>query len=118
MFKAATDKYSKFDEQGIPTHNAAGEELSKKQRQGVEKDFAKRTADFAKVMSRDSRLATGLACHLALAFSRERRRLGAIREGPAVCRVARLACLDSRWGQRAARRMWREPPLGVAATPG
>lgn len=50
MFKAATDKYSKFDEQGIPTHNAAGEELSKKQRQGVEKDFAKRTADFAKVM--------------------------------------------------------------------
>jgi cysteinyl-tRNA synthetase len=33
MFKAATDKYSKFDEQGIPTHSAAGEELSKKKRQ-------------------------------------------------------------------------------------
>ena len=69
MFKAATDKFSKFDEQGIPTHNAAGEELSKKQRQGVEKDFAKRTADFAKVMSRDSRLPTGLACHLAGFFA-------------------------------------------------
>ena len=49
MFKGATDKYSKFDEQGIPTHTAAGEELSKKQRQGVEKDFSKRTADFAKL---------------------------------------------------------------------
>ncbi|EKX54961.1 cysteinyl-tRNA synthetase [Guillardia theta CCMP2712] len=33
MFKPLTDKYSKFDDQGIPTHNAAGEELSKKQRQ-------------------------------------------------------------------------------------
>ena len=33
----------------IPTHTAAGEELSKKQRQGVEKDFSKRKADYAKV---------------------------------------------------------------------
>lgn len=49
MFKSATDKYSKFDEQGIPTRTGAGEELSKKQRQGAEKDFNKRTADFAKV---------------------------------------------------------------------
>jgi len=49
MFKSATDKYSKFDEQGIPTHTGAGEELSKKQRQGAEKDFNKRTADFAKL---------------------------------------------------------------------
>lgn len=49
MFKGATDKYSQFDQQGIPTHSAAGEELSKKQRQGVEKEFSKRTADFAKL---------------------------------------------------------------------
>ena len=50
MFKLATDKYSKFDEQGIPTHTAAGEELSKKQRQGAEKEFKKREADHARLM--------------------------------------------------------------------
>jgi cysteinyl-tRNA synthetase len=29
IFKSETDKYSKFDEKGIPTHDAAGNELSK-----------------------------------------------------------------------------------------
>ena len=29
MFLEFTDLYSKFDETGLPTHNAAGEELSK-----------------------------------------------------------------------------------------
>ena len=29
MFLDQTDLYSKFDETGLPTHNAAGEELSK-----------------------------------------------------------------------------------------
>uniref|UniRef100_A0A4W6CHD5 Cysteine--tRNA ligase, cytoplasmic n=1 Tax=Lates calcarifer TaxID=8187 RepID=A0A4W6CHD5_LATCA len=29
MFRAETDKYSKFDEQGFPTHDAEGKELSK-----------------------------------------------------------------------------------------
>merc|ERR1711915_563571 len=31
LFKQETDKYSKFDEKGMPTHNAAGEELPKAQ---------------------------------------------------------------------------------------
>lgn len=31
LFKHETDKYSKFDEKGMPTHNAAGEELPKAQ---------------------------------------------------------------------------------------
>merc|ERR1712037_893588 len=31
MFKSETDKYSKFDEKGIPTHNAKGEEIPKSQ---------------------------------------------------------------------------------------
>ena len=29
MFLDQTELYSKFDETGLPTHNAAGEELSK-----------------------------------------------------------------------------------------
>eukprot|EP00128_Syssomonas_multiformis_P017345 Colp12_sorted_trinity150504_noHs@2965 len=49
MFKAETDKYSKFDDQGIPTHDAAGEELGKKARQKLEKlhaQQAKKHADY------------------------------------------------------------------------
>ena len=31
MFRDQTDKYSQFDSDGIPTHNAAGETISDKQ---------------------------------------------------------------------------------------
>jgi cysteinyl-tRNA synthetase len=31
MFKNETDKYSKFDDKGMPTHDANGEELKKGQ---------------------------------------------------------------------------------------
>ncbi|KAJ1472045.1 hypothetical protein T484DRAFT_1841878 [Baffinella frigidus] len=48
MFKAMADKYSKFDDAGVPTHTAAGEELSKKQRQTAEKDFKKKEAEYTK----------------------------------------------------------------------
>ena len=36
-----TDKYSKFNEEGIPTHNAKGGELSKEQFNKLKKDFQK-----------------------------------------------------------------------------
>ncbi|TIA92674.1 hypothetical protein E3P99_00529 [Wallemia hederae] len=38
LFKGSTE-FSKFDEQGIPTHDSSGEELSKKRRKNVIKDF-------------------------------------------------------------------------------
>jgi cysteinyl-tRNA synthetase len=40
-FKQMTDNYSQFDEQGIPTHNAAGKELSKETISKLKKDYAK-----------------------------------------------------------------------------
>ena len=41
LFVDQVDLYSKFDEQGIPTHNAAGEELSKNAIKGLKKDWEK-----------------------------------------------------------------------------
>jgi len=32
-------KYSKYDDKGIPTHTADGEEVSKKQRKKLEKQY-------------------------------------------------------------------------------
>eukprot|EP00288_Rhodomonas_lens_P016752 CAMPEP_0177703986 /NCGR_PEP_ID=MMETSP0484_2-20121128/7958_1 /TAXON_ID=354590 /ORGANISM="Rhodomonas lens, Strain RHODO" /LENGTH=832 /DNA_ID=CAMNT_0019215365 /DNA_START=51 /DNA_END=2549 /DNA_ORIENTATION=- len=55
MFKALTDKYKTFDDQGMPTHAADGTELSKKQRQGVEKDFKKREAEHAKFQEQEAK---------------------------------------------------------------
>jgi hypothetical protein len=86
MFKGATDKYSKLDEQGIPTHNAAGEELSKKQRQGAEKDFAKRTADFAKVAPACERVGVREMADARCS------RLGLQHYGPWPAMAARAAC--------------------------
>ncbi|XP_037854784.2 cysteine--tRNA ligase, cytoplasmic isoform X3 [Chlorocebus sabaeus] len=39
MFLSETDKYSKFDENGLPTHDAEGKELSKGQAKKVKKLF-------------------------------------------------------------------------------
>ena len=36
-----TDKYSKWDENGVPTHNANGSELTKEQYNKLKKEFAK-----------------------------------------------------------------------------
>jgi cysteinyl-tRNA synthetase len=41
MFLHETDKYSKFDEKGIPTHDQAGQELSKGSRKKLEKAYQK-----------------------------------------------------------------------------
>lgn len=39
MFINQTDKYSKFDDKGIPTHDAAGQEVSKSGRKNLEKEW-------------------------------------------------------------------------------
>jgi hypothetical protein len=41
MFKSQTDLYSKFDEEGIPTHDAAGEKISKSMYKKLRKDWEK-----------------------------------------------------------------------------
>ncbi|XP_017772962.1 PREDICTED: cysteine--tRNA ligase, cytoplasmic-like [Nicrophorus vespilloides] len=37
MFKSETDKYSKFDENGLPTHDLEGKEISKGQMKKLQK---------------------------------------------------------------------------------
>merc|ERR1712111_168641 len=40
LFKGETDKYSKFDDKGMPTHDAKGEELPKSQLKKLQKVYA------------------------------------------------------------------------------
>merc|ERR1719369_169828 len=48
MFKNETDKYSKFDEKGIPTHNAKGDELPKSQIKKLQKLYTKQEEAYNK----------------------------------------------------------------------
>jgi hypothetical protein len=41
MFKSQTDLYSKFDEEGIPTHDTEGKEISKSSSKKLKKDWEK-----------------------------------------------------------------------------
>jgi hypothetical protein len=41
MFKSQTDLYSQFDDEGIPTHDAAGEKISKSAYKKLRKDWEK-----------------------------------------------------------------------------
>lgn len=41
MFKGQTDLYSQFDSDGVPTHDAAGEPLSKSGIKKLKKDWDK-----------------------------------------------------------------------------
>ena len=41
MFKSQTDLYSAFDAEGIPTHDAAGEKISKSGLKKLRKDWEK-----------------------------------------------------------------------------
>merc|ERR1712060_893713 len=50
MFRAETDKYSKFDDDGVPTHGADGEALPKSRVKTLKKDWDKQK----KVSSRPS----------------------------------------------------------------
>ncbi len=41
MFKSQTNMYSKFDEDGVPTHDAEGKELSKSGIKKLKKEWEK-----------------------------------------------------------------------------
>jgi hypothetical protein len=41
MFKSQTDLYSQFDAEGMPTHDAAGEKISKSAYKKLRKDWEK-----------------------------------------------------------------------------
>ena len=41
MFRSQTDLYSQFDDEGIPTHDAAGEKVSKSAYKKLKKDWEK-----------------------------------------------------------------------------
>jgi hypothetical protein len=41
MFRSQTDLYSLFDEEGVPTHDAAGEKISKSNAKKLKKDWEK-----------------------------------------------------------------------------
>ncbi len=41
MFKSQTDLYSQFDENGVPTHDAKGEKISKSAYKKLQKDWEK-----------------------------------------------------------------------------
>merc|ERR1712130_1098287 len=56
LFTSETDKYSKFDEKGMPTHNAEGEELPKAQLKKLQKIFQaqeKKYNDYLKSVSNE-----------------------------------------------------------------
>ncbi|GJP71861.1 hypothetical protein CLOP_g2659, partial [Closterium sp. NIES-67] len=48
LFKRAVDKYSAWDDKGVPTHDKDGKELSAKAKKGVEKELKKAEESFAK----------------------------------------------------------------------
>ena len=52
MFKDQTEKYSQFDEQGIPTHNADGELLSDNQRKKLRKQWQTQDKKFQQHLSK------------------------------------------------------------------
>lgn len=47
-FAMLTDKYSQFDEEGVPTHNVKGKELSKEQKNKIKKEFKKHNENHLK----------------------------------------------------------------------
>lgn len=48
MFRSQTDKYSAFDDRGMPTHDVTGEPISKKQLKKLEKLYETQEAKYAK----------------------------------------------------------------------
>ena len=56
LFRGDTDKYSKFDDKGMPTHSAEGEELPKAQLKKLQKIYQaqeKKYDDFMKSASNE-----------------------------------------------------------------
>ncbi|GFR89322.1 cysteine--tRNA ligase, cytoplasmic-like [Elysia marginata] len=50
LFRSETDKYSAFDEKGIPTHDAAGQELTKSALKKLVKQFEAQDKKYAKYL--------------------------------------------------------------------
>jgi cysteinyl-tRNA synthetase len=50
------DKYTKFDEDGIPTHDIKGFEISKEMRNKIKKEFAKHEENHKKWIEKNSEL--------------------------------------------------------------
>ncbi|CAI7929225.1 unnamed protein product, partial [Closterium sp. NIES-54] len=48
IFRKAVDKYSAWDDKGVPTHDKDGKELSAKAKKGVDKELKKAEESFAK----------------------------------------------------------------------
>eukprot|EP00795_Rhopilema_esculentum_P011490 gene11490-21706_t len=51
MFKHEIDKYSKFDDQGIPTHDASGKEISASQLKKLKKLYTQQEKNYQKYIS-------------------------------------------------------------------
>jgi len=54
LFRQNPNEYAQFDENGIPTHNAENEPLSKNQRKGLEKEYQKQKKLYEKYMEKNS----------------------------------------------------------------
>lgn len=52
MFRSQTDKYSAFDEQGLPTHDASGQMLSDKQQKKLQKLWQAQEKKFQESLAR------------------------------------------------------------------
>lgn len=57
MFKSMPDKYSQFDANGVPTHDAAGQELSKSAKKSVQKEYEKQAKLHAKYLETQAKQA-------------------------------------------------------------
>lgn len=51
MFKSQLDKYSKFDEKGMPTHDSTGKEISKSALKKLQRLYAEQEARYTKYLS-------------------------------------------------------------------
>eukprot|EP00744_Colponema_vietnamica_P004930 GILI01007292.1.p1 GENE.GILI01007292.1~~GILI01007292.1.p1 ORF type:complete len:695 (-),score=255.22 GILI01007292.1:212-2137(-) len=54
MFRSQTDKYSLFDDKGVPTHDNTGAELSKGVLKKLQKEYEKQEKAYADIMKKDS----------------------------------------------------------------
>ena len=54
-FLTQSDKYSKFDETGLPTHTEKAKELSKEQRNKLQKDFNKHEEKYKQFLEKQNK---------------------------------------------------------------
>ena len=54
MFRAQVERYSKFDEQGVPTHDAMGEAITESQRKKLRKQWQVQDKKYRQHLARQS----------------------------------------------------------------